>query len=59
LLKKVGLVRERRAGQQRLYRVNAQQLKPIHAWISPFKRDWSESYDRLDEVLENLREKEK
>jgi DNA-binding transcriptional ArsR family regulator len=54
VLKQVGLVGERRAGRQRLYRLNAQQLKTIHDWISPFERYWSESYDRLDEVLQDL-----
>ncbi len=57
VLKQVGLVSERRAGRQRLYRVNAQQLKTIHDWVSPFERYWSESYDRLDEVLQEPKEK--
>jgi DNA-binding transcriptional ArsR family regulator len=59
VLKEVGLVSERRAGRQRLYRVNAERLKPIYDWVAPFERYWSESYDRLDEVLEDLKEKEK
>ena len=59
VLKQVGLVRERRVGRQRLYRVNAERLKPIHDWITPFERFWNESFDRLDEVLQELQEKEK
>jgi DNA-binding transcriptional ArsR family regulator len=59
VLKEVGLVSERRAGRQRLYRVNAERLKPIYDWVSPFERYWSESYDRLDNVLEDLKSKEK
>jgi DNA-binding transcriptional ArsR family regulator len=59
VLKEVGLVIERRAGRQRLYRVNAEQLKPIYDWVAPFERYWSESYERLDEVLEYLKSKEK
>ncbi|MGZ9166645.1 MAG: ArsR/SmtB family transcription factor [Anaerolineales bacterium] len=59
VLKEVGLVSERRAGRQRLYRVNAERLKPIYEWVAPFERYWSESYDRLDEVLEDLKSKEK
>ncbi len=59
VLKKVGLVRERREGRQRLYRVDMKKLKPIHDWVTPFERYWSESYDRLDEVLEVLQKKEK
>ena len=59
VLKEVGLVTERRAGRQRLYRVNAERLKPIYDWVAPFERYWSESYDRLDDVLETLKSKEK
>jgi len=55
VLKQVGLVRERRAGRQRLYRVNAERLKPIHDWVSPFEKYWSKSFDRLDEVLEQMK----
>ena len=59
VLKEVGLVSERRVGRQRLYRVNAERLKPIYDWVAPFERYWSESYDRLDDVLEDLKSKEK
>jgi DNA-binding transcriptional ArsR family regulator len=59
VLKEVGLVRERRVGRQRFYRVNAERLKPIYDWVAPFERYWSESYDRLDHVLEDLKSKEK
>jgi DNA-binding transcriptional ArsR family regulator len=59
VLKKVGLVRERRAGRQRLYRVNVEKLKPIYDWVTSFERYWSESYERLDEVLEDVQKKEK
>ncbi len=59
VLKRVGLVTERREGRQRLYRVNIQKLKPIHDWVTPFERYWSESYDRLDEVLQDVQKKEK
>lgn len=58
VLKEVGLVSERRVGRQRLYRVNAKRLKPIYDWVAPFERYWSESYDRLDDVLEKLKAKE-
>ena len=54
VLKQVGLVSERRVGRQRLYRVNAERLKPIFDWVTPFERFWSESFERLDEVLQEL-----
>jgi DNA-binding transcriptional ArsR family regulator len=59
VLKQVGLVQERQAGRQRFYRVNAEKLKPIYDWVMPFARYWSESYDRLDEVLQDMQKKEK
>jgi DNA-binding transcriptional ArsR family regulator len=57
VLKAVGLVTERPVGRQRLYRVNAEQLKPIHDWVTTFERHWAESFDRLDEYLRDLQEK--
>jgi DNA-binding transcriptional ArsR family regulator len=59
VLKQVGLVSERRVGRQRMYRINAEQLRPIYEWVAPFERYWSESYDRLDEVLQEIQKKEK
>src|SRR5689334_7597279 len=59
VLKQVGLVQERREGRQRLYRLNVEKLKPIYEWVTPFERYWSESYDRLEEVLDDIQKKEK
>ena len=59
VLKQVGLVSERRVGRQRMYRVNAERLKPIYDWVTPFERYWSESFERLDEVLQEIQKKEK
>jgi DNA-binding transcriptional ArsR family regulator len=58
VLKQVGLVKERREGRQRLYSVNAERLKPIYDWVTPFERFWNESFDRLDEVLQGIQKKE-
>ena len=55
VLKQVGLVSERRVGRQRMYRVNAERLRPIYDWVAPFERIWSERFDRLDEVLEEMK----
>src|SRR5215216_2227430 len=59
VLKQVGLVSERRVGRQRRYRVNAEQLKPIYDWVAPFERYWSERFDRLDDVLQEMKERRK
>jgi DNA-binding transcriptional ArsR family regulator len=59
VLKKVGLVSERRVGRQRVYRVNAEQLKSIHDWVTTFGRLWDERFDRLDDYLHKLQQNEK
>ena len=45
-------------GRQRLYRLNGDALKPIHDWVKSYEQSWSERFDRLDAVLEELKETE-
>jgi len=59
VLRAVGLVCVRGAGQKRLYRLNANRLKPIHDWVKSFERFWDESLDRLDDYLHELQDQEK
>jgi DNA-binding transcriptional ArsR family regulator len=58
VLREVGLVDVRGNGRQRLYRLNGQALKPIHDWVKDYERTWAERFERLDVVLEELKEKE-
>jgi DNA-binding transcriptional ArsR family regulator len=58
VLREVGAVQVRDAGRQRLYRVNGPALKPIHDWVSAYERTWTERFERLDVVLEELKRKE-
>src|SRR4030095_12044501 len=59
VLKQVGLVSERRVGRQRMYRVNAERLRPIYDWVAPFERIWTERFNRLDEVLQEMQKEGK
>jgi hypothetical protein len=45
-------------GRRRIYSLNGQRLKPIHDWVRSYERTWSERFDRLDTVLEELKEEE-
>ena len=56
VLREVGAVAVRDQGRQRLYRLKGEALKPIHDWIKPFERSWSERFDELDAVLDDLKE---
>jgi DNA-binding transcriptional ArsR family regulator len=58
VLREVGAVDVRDEGRQRLYRLNGHALKPIHDWVKNYERSWSERFDQLDVVLEELKEKE-
>ena len=56
VLREVGLVRVRGAGKQRLYGLDARGLRPVHEWVGGFERFWSESFDRLDEYVQELKQ---
>ncbi len=58
VLREVGLVDVREEGRQRMYRLNGGPLKPIHDWIRRYERSWSERFDRMDVVLEELKGQE-
>lgn len=56
VLREVGLVSVRDQGRQRMYRLDGHALKPIHDWVKNYERSWSQRFDRLDVVLEELKE---
>ncbi len=58
VLREVGAVDVRDEGRQRLYRLNGLALKPIHDWVKRYERTWSERFELLDDVLEELKEQE-
>jgi len=58
VLREVGAVDVREDGRQRFYRLNGEALKPIHDWIARYEETWSERFDRLDTVLEELTKEE-
>jgi DNA-binding transcriptional ArsR family regulator len=58
VLRKVGAVEVRGDGRRRLYRLNGEALKPIHDWVRGYEQTWSERFDGLDVVLDELKEKE-
>ena len=58
VLREVGLVHVRDVGRQRIYRLNGRALKPIADWVTAFERTWEERFERMDVVLEELKEHE-
>ena len=58
VLLEVELVRVRREGRHRLYRLEAEGLKQIHEWAQRFEPLWQERFDLLEEVVQELKKEE-
>lgn len=56
VLKEVGLVSVRRDGRQRVYRLHADKIKPIHDWAKTFERFWNH---QLTEIKARAEQKAK
>ena len=52
VLRQVRLVSVNRRGRRRVYRVNAQELKPVHDWVKNFERFWTQQLSRIKQRAE-------
>src|SRR6202140_1691650 len=56
VLREAGLVRDRKAGKQRLYGLDARALRPVPEWTGGVGGVRNESFDRLDEYVQDLKQ---
>jgi DNA-binding transcriptional ArsR family regulator len=54
VLERAGLIARGRERQWRPARLEASPIKEVAEWTERYRRFWEESYDRLDEYLEEL-----
>ncbi len=54
VLRDVGLVRMRCQGRQKLYRTNAEAIRPLHDWAGTFERYWQHQLNRVKERAEAM-----
>jgi DNA-binding transcriptional ArsR family regulator len=54
VLRDVGLVRMRCQGRQKLYRTNADAIRPLHEWAGFFERYWRHQLTRVKERAEEM-----
>lgn len=47
VLRRVGLVHVRRNGRHRLYKTNAEAIRPVHEWTETFERYWGHQLNRI------------
>jgi DNA-binding transcriptional ArsR family regulator len=59
VLQKAGLITRGRDAQFRPCRLEAEPLKAASDWIGRYREFWEESFNRLDEYLKELQEKQK
>jgi DNA-binding transcriptional ArsR family regulator len=54
VLENAGLVSRHRQSRQRLCHLEAGRLKQLSDWVGSYREFWEESFERLDELLEEL-----
>jgi len=59
VLERAGLIERGREAQWRPCRLQAAPLRAVAAWADSYRRFWDASYDRLDEYLKTLEERER
>src|SRR4051812_35496338 len=59
VLERAGLIARSRDAQRRPCRIAASPLKDAAEWMEGYRQFWEESFDRLDEYLHEMQEKEK
>ncbi|HXE74389.1 MAG TPA: metalloregulator ArsR/SmtB family transcription factor [Candidatus Xenobia bacterium] len=52
VLRRAGLVRVRRAGRERYYRLYVLPLRRVHDWVSHYERFWKDKLTALGKYLE-------
>lgn len=53
VLRATGLVRMRCEGRHKLYRTNAEALRPLYAWAQTFEQYWSNQLNRIKQRAEH------
>jgi DNA-binding transcriptional ArsR family regulator len=58
VLERAGLIARGRDAQWRPCRLEATPLREVAAWADDYRRFWDESYERLDDYLKTLKDKD-
>ncbi len=59
VLQRAGLITQGRNAQWRPCRLEAPRLKEVSDWVGEYRRFWDESFERLDEYLEQLKKEKR
>jgi DNA-binding transcriptional ArsR family regulator len=56
VLEEAGLISRHRRARQRLCHLEPVRLKQLSDWVGSYREFWEESFERLDELLEELQD---
>ncbi|GAB4242867.1 MAG: metalloregulator ArsR/SmtB family transcription factor [Elainellaceae cyanobacterium] len=59
VLERAGLITRGREAQWRPCRLEAEPLKDVDRWLAQYRQFWEQSFDRLDDYLQELQAEEK
>lgn len=58
ILEECGLIAIKKQGRERYCEAQLQALNEVNNWIERYRQLWDERYNRLDDVLKELKDKE-
>ncbi|HKG56785.1 MAG TPA: metalloregulator ArsR/SmtB family transcription factor [Candidatus Limnocylindrales bacterium] len=59
VLQRAALIEQGRQAQWRPCRLKAEPLRDVAEWVGQYRRWWEESFDRLDEYLQELQKQQR
>jgi DNA-binding transcriptional ArsR family regulator len=57
ILAECELVKQKQSGREIYYHFNPQKMKEVDKWLEPFRANWENRFNQLDNVLKNLKTK--
>ena len=55
ILTECGLLRQEHKGREIYYHINSKNMKQIADFIEPFRQLWEARFDKMDSILDNLK----
>jgi DNA-binding transcriptional ArsR family regulator len=57
ILMECGLIKMKKQGRERYCEAKLEQLNEVSQWIEQYRKLWADKFDRMDEILEELKNK--
>jgi DNA-binding transcriptional ArsR family regulator len=57
ILAECELVKQKQSGREIYYHFNPNKMKEVDKWLEPFRAQWEDRFNQLDDVLKNIKTK--